>query len=149
MRLTCSIIALFATLLLAGCKTSGEASEEAASFMLNEARDLLSQKLYVAARDTILSMRRQHPTAVQTRRAAIVTLDSIELMETRDSLLTYERLLNAARENFRQMLPRVNGRTNEEYYLQQRRVMRMEQHFDELCAKSKFYLRKIDIDLQQ
>lgn len=149
MRLTCSIIALFATLLLAGCKTSGEASEEEASFMLNEARDLLSQKLYVAARDTILSMRRQHPTAVQTRRAAIVTLDSIELMETRDSLLTYERLLNAARESFRQMLPRVNGRTNEEYYLQQRRVMRMEQHFDELCAKSKFYLRKIDIDLQQ
>lgn len=149
MRRTGSIIALLALTLLAGCKTSGEASEEDASYMLNEARYLLSRKHYMAARDTILSMRRQHPTALQTRRAAIITLDSVELMETRDSLLTYEVLLNAARDSFHQMLPRVNGRTNEAYYLQQRRVMEMEQHFDELCAKSKFYLRKIDIDLQQ
>jgi hypothetical protein len=130
----------------ASCKTAEDMAEQQASVMLNEARDLLADGHFSAARDTILSLRRQHPTALQTRRAAIVTLDSVELMETRDSLLRYEASLEAAREGFKKMLPRVNGRTNEAYYQQQRRVFEMEQHFDELCAKVKFYVRKIDID---
>lgn len=129
-----------------GCKTSEDVAEQQASMMLDEARGLLADGSYAAARDTILSLRRQHPTALQTRRAAILTLDSVELMETRDSLLHYEASLEAAREGFKKMLPRVNGRTNEAYYQQQRRVFEMEQHYDELCAKVKFYIRKIDID---
>ena len=129
-----------------GCKTAEDLAEQQASVMLDEARDLLADGRFAAARDTILSLRRQHPTALQTRRAAIVTLDSVELLETRDSLLRYEARLEAAREGFKKMLPRVNGRTNEAYYQQQRRVFEMEQHFDELCAKVKFYVRKIDID---
>jgi hypothetical protein len=129
-----------------GCKTAEDVAEQQASLMLEEARALLADGHFSAARDTILSMRRQHPTALQTRRAAIVTLDSVELLETRDSLLLYETRLNAAREGFKQMQPRVNGKTNEAYYHQQRRVFEMEQHFDELCAKVKFYVRKIDID---
>lgn len=67
-------------------------------------------------------------------------------METRDSLAAYEEQLQAEREAFKQMLPRENGATNEAYYEQQRLVYQMEQHYDELCAKVKFYLRKIDID---
>lgn len=129
-----------------GCKTSEDVAEQQASVMLEEARALLADGHYSAARDTILSMRRQHPTALQTRRAAIVTLDSVELLETRDSLQLYEARLNAAREGFKRMQPRENSRTNEAYYHQQRRVFEMEQHFDELCAKVKFYVRKIDID---
>lgn len=129
-----------------GCKTSEDVAEQQASVMLEEARALLADGHYSAARDTILSMRRQHPTALQTRRAAIVTLDSVELLETRDSLQLYEARLNAAREGFKRMQPRENSRTNEAYYYQQRRVFEMEQHFDELCAKVKFYVRKIDID---
>ena len=117
--------------------------------MLDEARQLLADKHYAAARDTILSMRRQHPTALDVRRAAILTLDSVELMETRDSLQRYGDSLNAVREHFKTMLPRVNGQTNEDYYIEQRRVFDMEQHFDELCAKAKFYLRKIDIDANE
>ena len=128
------------------CKTSEDVAEQQASLMLEEARALLADGHFSAARDTILSMRRQHPTALQTRRAAIVTLDSVELMETRDSLLFFETRLNAAREQFKRMQPRVGGRTNEAYYQQQRHVFEMEQHFDELCAKVKFYVRKIDID---
>ena len=131
---------------LAACRTAEDVAEESAGLMLDHARELLAQKQYVAARDTILSLRRRHPTALQTRRAAILTLDSVELMETRDSVLLYEERLNAAREGFRQMKPRVDGHTNDVYYQQQRRVREMEQHFDELCAKVKFYLRKIDID---
>lgn len=131
---------------MCGCKTAVENAEAAATVMLTEARTLLAAKDYDAARDTILSLRQQHPTAIETRRAAILTLDSVELMATRDSLTRYEQQLNAAREGFRRLQPRENGRTNELYYAQQQRVMEMEQHFDELCAKEKFYLRKIDID---
>ena len=134
--------------MLMGCKASGSDEEAAAGSMLEEARQLLANKNYDAARDTILSLRRQHPTALTTRRAAILTLDSVELMETRDSLAIYEQQLMAARDSFQLMEPRKNGLTNEAYYAQQRRVMSMNQHFDELYAKVKFYLRKIDIDHQ-
>ena len=47
------------------------------------------------------------------------------------------------------MQPRLNGVTNDAYYAQQRLLRDMEFHYDELCAKVKFYLRKIDIDSQQ
>ena len=129
-----------------GCSSSVGHEEQEAGRMLGTARVLLAAKEYNAARDTIFSIRSQHPTALQARRAAILTLDSVELMETRDSLAAYEEQLQAEREAFKQMLPRENGATNEAYYEQQRLVYQMEQHYDELCAKVKFYLRKIDID---
>lgn len=145
-----SVIALLTLLVvLVACQSKGDAAEEAATAMLCDARALLAEKQYDAARDTILLLRQKHPTALQTRRTAIVTLDSVELLQTRDSLAAYEIQLHAAKEGFKQMAPRVNGQTNEAYYAQQRRVMQMEQHFDELCAKVKFYLRKIDIDLRE
>jgi predicted Zn-dependent protease len=81
--------------------------------MLADARQQLSEKNYDSARATILDLRKQHPTALQTRRAAILTLDSVELMETRDSIARYERRLHAEQKAFEQMLPRQNGQTNE------------------------------------
>ena len=145
-----SIIALLTLLLvLVACQSQSDAAEDAAAVMLDDARVLLAAKQYAAARDTILLLRQKYPTALQARRAAIVTLDSVELLQTRDSLACYEVQLHAAKEGFKQMAPRVDGQTNEAYYAQQRRVMQMEQHFDELCAKVKFYVRKIDIDLRE
>lgn len=131
---------------LTGCKASEELAEVSAGKLLDEARQLLDQKRYTAARDTIFSLRQQHPTALNVRRAAILTLDSIELLQTRDSVASYEQVLNRERERFANMQPRVAGRTNEAYYEQQRLLFEMQQHFDELCAKAKFYVRKIDID---
>ena len=78
----------------------------------------------------------------------LATRADLELLATRDSVAHYEQMLDAARADFKQMLPRENGQTNQAYYAQQRTVMEMERHFDELCAKVKFYLRKIDIDKQ-
>lgn len=147
--LYCIAIVVSCALTLTACKTAQEASEEEAHVMLHQARELLADGHFNAARDTILALRQQYPTALETRRAAILTLDSVELMETRDSLLRYELSLQAAREGFKLMQPRVNGQTNEAYYQQQRRVFEMEQHFDELCAKAKFYVRKIDIDQRE
>ena len=139
---------VLSTALACSCASAPADPEVEASAMLSEARTLLEQKDYSAARDTILSLRKQHTQALQTRRAAILTLDSVELLEARDSVATYELRLNAARDSFQQMPPRLNGQTNDAYYTQQRRVMAMEQEFDELCAKVKFFLRKIDIDKQ-
>lgn len=132
--------------LLTACKETLESQEAQAHAMLMQARQLLASKDFEAARDTIFRLRERHPRAIETRRAAIVTLDSIELMATRDSLMQFERQLEAARAGFKTLKPRVNGRTNQLYYEQQRRVWDMEQHYDELCAKVKFYVRKIDID---
>ncbi len=147
--LHCIAIAASCALSFVACKTAQEASEEEAHLMLHQARELLADGHFNAARDTIFALRKQYPTALETRRAAILTLDSVELLETRDSLRRYELSLQAAREGFKLMQPRVNGKTNELYYQQQRRVFEMEQHFDELCAKAKFYVRKIDIDQRE
>ncbi len=54
--------------------------------MLAQARQHLSQSEYAAAKDTILSLRRQYPTALAARRQAILLLDSIEMMAAADSL---------------------------------------------------------------
>lgn len=146
MQLKTSILVLAAVVVLSACKTTQEATEEEAFVMLDEARELLAEGHFGAARDTIFSLRKKFPTALETRRASILTLDSVELLETRDSLQRYELSLQTVRDDFSQMLPRVNGQVNEVYYQQQRRLFEMEQHFDELCAKAKFYVRKIDID---
>ena len=142
------IFASLAALLtaLVSCRSAEEASDLMAEQQLDEARALMSRKQFAAARDTIMSLRQQHPTALNVRRAAILTLDSVELMETRDSIARYERRLQAEQQAFEQMQPRQNGQTNEAYYAQQRRLFEMRQHFDELCAKAKFYVRKLDID---
>lgn len=134
---------------LVACRSAEEASDLMAEQQLDEARELMSRKQFAAARDTIMSLRQQHPMALEVRRAAILTLDSVELMETRDSIARFERRLHAEQQAFEQMQPRLNGQTNEAYYVQQRRLFEMRQHFDELCAKAKFYVRKLDIDAVQ
>ncbi len=56
--------------------------------MLKEARQALSGKQYNAARDTILSLRKRFPTAIEARKQAILLLDSVEMMAAQDSLQT-------------------------------------------------------------
>ena len=70
---------------LAAC-SSGNKEEQQASRMLGDARFALRHGHYDEARDSILSMRRQHPTALQARRQAILLLDSIEMLAATDSL---------------------------------------------------------------
>ncbi len=69
--------------LIAAC-TATPTDEQQGSQMLQEARTLLRQGNTAAARDTILSLRRRFPRAVQARRQAILTLDSIELQDARN-----------------------------------------------------------------
>lgn len=138
-------------LLFAACSPTNTRTQEEsdAAAQLTCARQLLADRNYSGARDSILALRRNHPTAIQARRAAILTLDSIELMDARDSVAVMEAELESARAEFERMLPRINGQTNNAYYVQQRHIMALEQRYDELCAKVKFFLRKIDIDTRE
>ncbi len=82
-----SLIAMTAlmlgTTMLTSCD-SGE--EEKAQQMLQEARTALRHRQYSEARDSIFSLRKKHPTAIDARRQGILLLDSIELQAASDSL---------------------------------------------------------------
>ena len=79
-----AILSLLAIILLTAC--SERTPEERAAIMLKEARYALHHHLWNEARDTIFSLRRNCPTAIEARRQAILLLDSIELNAATDSL---------------------------------------------------------------
>ena len=78
-----TILFLLACLLTACSK---ETPDERAAAMLREARYALHHHLWSEARDTIFSLRRNCPTALEARRQAILLLDSIEMNAAADSL---------------------------------------------------------------
>ncbi len=132
---------------LCGCHGGQRGDDVAAAWaLLADARLQLADGRFDEARAGIMALRRDHPTAVAVRREALLTLDSVELMQTRDSLVRYEPELEALRQEAAALPPRVDGHTNDAYYAAQRRLRAAEQHYDELCAKVQFYLRKLDVD---
>lgn len=72
--------------LLALSSCSEPTIEEKAARMIYEARYALGHHHYEEARDSILSMRKQYPSAIEARRQGILLLDSIELHAAKDSL---------------------------------------------------------------
>lgn len=78
------LLSLLAVGLLSAC--TKETPDERAANMLRDARYALHHHLYDEARDTILSLRRNCPTAIEARRQAILLLDSIEMNAAADSL---------------------------------------------------------------
>lgn len=52
---------------------------------LSQAREAFMRHQYDEARDSILSLRKNHPLAMDARRQAILLLDSVELFAARDS----------------------------------------------------------------
>lgn len=73
-------------LICASCATAPTTPEAGASVMLEKSRQHLQDGRYDAARDSILSMRRQYPTALQSRAQGILLLDSIEMLAAKDSM---------------------------------------------------------------
>ncbi|MCM1108870.1 MAG: hypothetical protein NC388_07430 [Clostridium sp.] len=137
---------LILALCASSCRQDKDSADKAASPLLQAARTELAQKNYQAARDSILQLRKNHPTAFQTRRAAILLMDSIELAESRDSLTLLDALVQTEREKLDTIKNQEGALKKDEYYEQKNKVYHMEQHLDELAAKVKFYIRKIDID---
>lgn len=87
MKLPYYIIPLFVTLV---CCTHQPTDEEQGRKMLEEARACYAKGNYTAARDTILSLRNRFPLALDSRREAILLLDSVELQEAKGDTLKEE-----------------------------------------------------------
>ena len=66
--------------------TACENDNDRANNMLDEARRALAHHNYRAARDTIFSMRKKFPSAIEVRKQGILLLDSIELQGAIDSM---------------------------------------------------------------
>lgn len=78
------------TLLLVMLSACASNEEREAQQMLQQARSALHHRLYSEARDSILSLRKKHPTAINARKQGILLLDSIELQAAADSLTKAE-----------------------------------------------------------
>lgn len=73
--------------LVLGLAACGSQEPEAdAQIYLTEARVMMQVGQYSAARDTIMSLRKNFPTSFKTRAQAILVLDSIEFLAAEDSL---------------------------------------------------------------
>lgn len=72
--------------LIWSCGNADTGPQLKAAQMLGHSRVLLAKGEYDAARDTLLSMRAQCPTALEVRAQGILLLDSIELLATIDSI---------------------------------------------------------------
>lgn len=132
--------------MLCSCGRKEPDPEIGAQQMLSSARTLMAEKNYAAAKDSILEMRKKFPKAFNARTEGIIVMDSIELLQAKDSLAIIDSLLKTEQAYLNTMQKRTERGTNLEFYKQRTKVFYIEQHFDELCAKVKFYLRKIEID---
>ena len=75
---------LIMVLLCVAC--AEETVEPKAAAMLEKSRMHLHDGRYDAARDSIMSMRKKYPTALDSRAQGILLLDSIEMLAARDSM---------------------------------------------------------------
>ena len=78
------ILSILALLLML-CACGDDANQKAFS-MLSEARYLFHHGHYADAKDSIMALRQNYPTAIEVRKQAILLLDSIEMAAAADSL---------------------------------------------------------------
>ena len=91
---------LLILLLLVGCKDARQEARDTqaaqGSVLLSEARSLCQTGRYDAARDTIQSLRRTCPLAIEARKQAILLMDSVEMLAAQDSLATLPERMDTA-----------------------------------------------------
>ncbi len=140
-----SFAAILMAMLCAACSSKPD-PEQLAGEMIAKARTDLQNKQYDAARDSIKSMRVKYPTAIAARRDGILLLDSVELFQTREELEPLGPELDAERVVLKGMMEKPHYKKNPDYFAQNRKVFAMEQRYDSVAAKVKFFEKKIEID---
>lgn len=131
---------------ISACHQAPPDGEEEACRMLDEARQLMNRQEYGAARDSVLVMRKRFPMAFKARTAGIVVMDSIELLEAQDSLAIIDGMLQKEQALLEEMEAEKSRKDYDERTQQKVKVFGLRQYLDEMGAKVKFYLRKIEID---
>ncbi len=144
-----TLYALLLSIAICSCTTKNDKKEENAGRMLNSARALMIEGNYAAAKDSILNMRILFPTAFEARTTGIVIMDSIELLAAQDTLAMTNSILQVEEKQLMQLETEKRRGHNAEYYKQRTNVFHLKQRVDELGAKVKFYLRKIEVDTQE
>ena len=135
-----TLYTLLLPIIVCSCTGQEDKEEEYAGRMLDAARTLMTEGNYVAAKDSILAMRETFPTA-------FIVMDSIELLAAQDTLAIMDSTLRAEQEILKKLEAEKRRGHNAEYYRQRTDVFHLKQRFDELGAKVKFYLRKIEVDI--
>ncbi|MCD8318944.1 MAG: hypothetical protein LUC45_09005 [Paraprevotella sp.] len=141
-----TLYTLLLPLLACSCAQKEDHAEEQAEGLLYSARTLMTAKKYAAAKDSVLTLRKRVPTALEARAAGIIVMDSIELLEAQDSLTLMDSTLKTERDVLARLKAEKRRGHNAEYLKQYTKVFHMQQHFEETEAKVKFYLRKIEVD---
>lgn len=138
---------LLLPLALCACGPDEHKVEENAARMVHAARSLMIEKDYDSARDSILKMRKTYPKAFKARTTAIVVLDSIELLESQDSLAAFRLVVQGEEELLSRLQAERKRGDNGNYLRQKTKVFHLQQQLDEMEAKVKFYHRKIEVDI--
>ena len=134
--------AALATILLASCN-SKPTPDQLALEMILSARTALSQHDYQSAKDSILSMREKYPTAIKARRQGILLLDSVELAKAREELAPIGPQVDEARTALKVLMEKPHYKKDPAYHEQNRAVFHLEQLYDSLATKVKFFERKL------
>lgn len=130
----CALACVPVFVLLSSCGGGDqrEIDEVNGARLLADARMSYSHHCYDMARDTIMSLRRNYPLALDSRKKAILLLDSIEMSAAEDSLKELERSSMA-----------YAGSTiplDSAFYANEH---------ERLSVKAKFYRRKLQEDLKK
>ena len=144
-----TLYALLLPLTVCACAGNGEEEEKNAGRMVDAARTLMAERNYAAAKDSILAMRKAFPTAFDARSTGIIVMDSIELLAAQDTLALMDSTLQSEKELLKKLEAEKRRGHNAEYYKQRTNVFHLQQRFDEMEAKVKFYLRKIEVDIHE
>ena len=138
---------LLSFLLCACAQGKGDVDPETeAGQLIAIARQLITDSKYAEAKDTILYMRKEFPTAFNARATGIIVMDSAELMEAQDSLAVLIGELQREEDFLQQLEAESPNVRSAAFYKQRTKVFYQKQHLDEVNAKVKFFLRKIEID---
>lgn len=133
-------------LMAAACSSEKKDPNREAAPMLESARALMADKNYQAAKDSVLSLREKYPTAFDVRRQGILVMDSIELLQAQDSLALLDSIFQIENRKLEEISRQNNRGKNSPYYDQKNKVFYLRQNMDEMGAKVKFFLRKIEED---
>lgn len=149
MNKTKALCAIFFIIFISSCSRREEEVEAKAGEMVSTARELMMRGEFAAAKDTILFMRQQYPTALGARRVGLVVLDSVELLAAEDSLAIISEVLQKEQAILDSLDDTRTRGHNAAFYSQRTKVFHLKQQCDEADAKVKFYLRKIEVDIEE
>lgn len=127
------------TLLACGGNSPRDIDEREGAKTLAAARKACMDRQFDAARDSIMSLRQNHPLAMEARRQGILLLDSIELFAANDSLVA---LNNLAQEQYMKCLD------DPEAPLFLDSATYVDEH-ERLTVKIEFFERKLQEDMKK